>query len=83
MNNMSISDIVICAVGALTSLVFIFSPRAKDYIKSVLCGVFALLLVNAASIFTGTAVKISVGTVGSAVFFGVPGVIMSLIFNLI
>ena len=79
---MSLTDIIICGAGAVCAVVFLFSRRAKDYLKSMVLGLGALLVVNAASVFTGAAVRVTAGTVGSAVFFGVPGVIMSLVMNL-
>ncbi len=80
---MTLTDVIILALGCICFFLFLFSKRFKDYIKSMLLGVIAFAGVNICSIFTGTVLKASVASLSASVFFGIPGVIFSLIFDII
>ncbi len=80
---MTLTDVIILVLGCICFFLFLFSKKFKDYIKSMALGLIAFAGVNLCSVFTGTALKASVASLSASAFFGIPGVIFSLIVDIL
>lgn len=80
---MTYFEIALIICGIILFAAFIFGGKLKDYIKSMALGTVSLLLITSLSGFLNIAIELSVASVASSVFFGIPGVIFSIMLSVI